>query len=58
MNRPAKIAAPASMIRLAMGERAMLILEGQRVYPQKLLNENFSFKFPKIEDALADLIKE
>lgn len=58
MNRPAKVATPASMIRLAMGERAMLILKGQRVYPQKLLNQNFTFKFPQIETALADLVKE
>ncbi|MBC1435540.1 TIGR01777 family protein [Listeria rocourtiae] len=58
MNRPAKVATPASMVRLAMGERAMLVLEGQRVYPQKLLNQNFRFAFPQIEEALADLVQE
>ncbi|MBC1458254.1 TIGR01777 family oxidoreductase [Listeria newyorkensis] len=58
MKRPAKVATPASMIRLAMGERALLILEGQRVYPQKLLNQNFTFQFPQIEEALADLVQE
>ncbi|EUJ44515.1 hypothetical protein PROCOU_13538 [Listeria rocourtiae FSL F6-920] len=58
MNRPAKVATPASMVRLAMGERAMLVLEGQRVYPQKLLNQNFTFAFPQIEEALADLVQE
>ncbi|MBC1228399.1 TIGR01777 family oxidoreductase [Listeria booriae] len=58
MRRPAKIATPAAMIRLVLGERALLLLEGQRVYPQKLLNQNFEFTFPKIEDALANLIEE
>ncbi|EUJ22607.1 hypothetical protein PGRAN_12609 [Listeria grandensis FSL F6-0971] len=58
MNRPAKVATPTTIIRLAMGERAILLLEGQRAYPQKLLNQNFAFVFPKIEDALADLIRD
>ncbi|MBC6316488.1 TIGR01777 family oxidoreductase [Listeria grandensis] len=58
MNRPAKVATPKTIVRLAMGERAILLLEGQRAYPQKLLNQNFAFAFPKIEDALADLIRD
>jgi NAD dependent epimerase/dehydratase family enzyme len=35
---------------------AITVLGGQRVLPQRLEKENFLFKFPRIENALRDLL--
>lgn len=48
---------PAFLIRLILGEFGSVILEGQRVYPRRLLDQGFSFEFPTMEEALADLLK-
>jgi NAD dependent epimerase/dehydratase family enzyme len=34
-----------------------VLLEGQRVYPKRLLGMGFTFKFPTMESALDDLMK-
>ncbi|NTV74485.1 MAG: DUF1731 domain-containing protein, partial [Holophaga sp.] len=33
-----------------------MLLEGSFVYPRKALELGFTFKFEKVEDALADLL--
>ena len=56
MRRPFWMPAPAWAARLALGEQADLLLEGQRVVPKRLMNEGFQFTFPRAEAALADLL--
>jgi uncharacterized protein (TIGR01777 family) len=56
MRRPHYLPIPAFLMRLAFGEVAEMVLEGQRVKPHKLLEAGFSFKFPILEDALMDLL--
>jgi uncharacterized protein (TIGR01777 family) len=56
LKRPAFLPAPGFAMRLVLGEFASVLLEGQRVIPQKLLNNGFEFQFPNIETALGDLI--
>jgi len=56
LHRPAIFAAPAMVLRLAMGERAALLLEGQRVLPAKLTTVGYRFKFPSLGNALDDLL--
>ena len=56
LHRPAIFAAPATFLRLAMGERAALMLEGQRVLPAKLLTAGYRFKFSDLSQALNDLL--
>ncbi len=48
---------PAFVLKLALGEFGTALLDGQRVYPQRLLDMGFSFAFPTIEVALDDLMK-
>ncbi|BBB33607.1 conserved hypothetical protein [Thermotomaculum hydrothermale] len=43
---------PAFALRLLFGEGAGILLEGQRVIPEKLINYGFEFKFPDLELAL------
>lgn len=47
---------PACVLKLMLGEFGSVLLEGQRVYPKRLLDMGFSFRFPTIEAALDDLM--
>ncbi len=57
MGRPAAFPTPGLPLRLALGEMASLVLEGQRAVPQRLLEVGFEFKFTDLEAALTDLLK-
>lgn len=57
MHRSAFFVAPGFVLRLAMGERAALMLEGQRVLPANLTDAGFQFKYPKLGNALTDLLR-
>ncbi len=48
---------PAGILKLAMGERSSLLIEGQAVIPKRLLSEGFQFKFETLDKALGDLIQ-
>ncbi len=56
LKRPAVLVAPRMMLRLAMGERSALLLEGQCVLPAKLTEAGCRFKFPQLGGALDDLL--
>jgi NAD dependent epimerase/dehydratase family enzyme len=58
MRRPAFIPVPGFAMRLAFGEVANLVLSGQRVLPQRLLEHGFKFDFPTADDALTDLLRK
>ncbi len=47
---------PGFLLRLIMGEFANVLLKGQRVVPQKLLDNGFQFKYPLMKDALHNLL--
>jgi uncharacterized protein (TIGR01777 family) len=55
LGRPAFVPAPGFAFQLAFGELAMLLLEGQRAVPSRLLKEGFTFKFTDAEAAFRDL---
>ena len=57
LHRPALFIAPGFMLRLAMGERAALLLEGQRALPANLTDAGYEFKYPTLSSALAALLK-
>jgi uncharacterized protein (TIGR01777 family) len=50
-------AVPGFMLRLIMGEFGSVLLEGQKVLPNRLLGMGFRFKFPKLRGALEDLLR-
>lgn len=56
LHRPCVLPTPAWPMRLALGEQADLLLEGQRVVPARLEREGFVFRYPGIEDALRSAI--
>jgi uncharacterized protein (TIGR01777 family) len=57
MGRPSLVPVPAFAMRLAFGEVASVLLEGQRAFPKRLLELGFTFRFPDAESALRDLLK-
>ena len=52
LHRPAVLPAPSFAMRLAFGEMATVLLEGQRAVPQHLEQLGFTFEFSEIEQAL------
>ena len=54
-GRPSWIPAPAFAIRLLFGEMATVVLDGQRVIPQRLLAEGFEFQYAEPLAALKQL---
>lgn len=48
--------APAFVLKTILGERSILTLTNQNIYPSKLLKESFAFEFPTIEMAIENLI--
>jgi uncharacterized protein (TIGR01777 family) len=54
-HRPAIVPTPGWPMRLALGEQADLLLEGQRVAPARLEREGFRFRYPSLEQALRSL---
>jgi uncharacterized protein (TIGR01777 family) len=55
LRRPAIFPVPAPALRLAMGEMAEVLLEGQRARPVKALEGGYRFRFGEVGAALADL---
>ena len=52
LHRPAVLFAPAPLLKLAMGERSLLLLGGQRVLPAKAEAMGYAFAFRTLEEAL------
>jgi uncharacterized protein (TIGR01777 family) len=55
LGRPSFVPAPALALRLLFGEMATVLLDGQRVGPERLVAAGFSFQFAQIDGALADV---
>ncbi len=59
LHRPPAIPTPALAVKLGavvLNSDAALALTGRRCVPAKLIDAGFDFKFPTIDDALADLL--
>lgn len=54
-GRPCFFPTPGWPMRLALGEQADLLLEGQRVFPRRLQQEGFVFRYPDLAQALQSL---
>ncbi len=55
LRRPYGMPTPGWPMRLALGEQADLLLEGQRVAPERLLAGGFVFSHPRLDGALRSL---
>lgn len=57
LKRPSLFFVPAIVLKAIFGEMSQILLDSQRVMPQRLLDEDFSFNFPELEEALKSICK-
>ncbi|HYL06318.1 MAG TPA: DUF1731 domain-containing protein, partial [Thermoanaerobaculia bacterium] len=57
LHRPSIMPVPAAVLRLGLGELAEALLRSQRALPRRLLGAGYSFRFPDLDGALADLLR-
>jgi len=58
LSRPAFLPVPSLILRLGLGEAASMLLTGQRCLPARLEELGFEFAYPRLEQALAQLIPQ
>ena len=58
MNRPTLLPVPEFALKLLLGEVSALVLEGRPVSPEKLQALGFTFKYPKLEEALRNILNK
>lgn len=51
------MSAPAFGLRIALGEMANVVLNSSRVVPSQLIKSGFEYNFPKLTDAVKNLLK-
>jgi uncharacterized protein (TIGR01777 family) len=56
-NKPTVCTVPSFVLRTLFPEQSTLVLDSQRVIPEKLLASGFQYQFPSLNEALQDLIK-
>ena len=57
LNRPNLFAVPKFLLKLILGESASMVLHSQKVFPEKLIQNDFEFKYSDLEKALIDLLR-
>ncbi|WP_061575429.1 TIGR01777 family oxidoreductase [Heyndrickxia coagulans] len=57
LHRPRWLPVPSVALKLALGKKSSLVLEGQHVRPEVLMQAGFEFVFPTLRQALEDLLK-
>ncbi len=56
LHRPTFLPISESILKFIFGQGAMVLCDGQKVLPTRLLENGFKFKFDKIDQSLKDLI--
>lgn len=58
LGKPNYFKTPAFLIDKVLGERALLVIEGQKVHPRVLLDNDFKYLYPTLEQAMEDIYSE
>ncbi|MFM9047862.1 MAG: TIGR01777 family oxidoreductase [Cyanobium sp.] len=53
LGRPSLLPVPAPVLKMMLGDGAAVVLEGQQVKPQRLLEQHFQYETPDLKAALA-----
>jgi uncharacterized protein (TIGR01777 family) len=56
LHRPSFVPTPGLALRVLLGEAATLVVTGQRVLPRRALGLGYSFQYPTLEAALAEIL--
>jgi len=57
LHRPSIFSVPKFALKIVLGEVADVATASQRVYPKKLIDMNYNFRFKNLNEALEDLLK-
>ena len=57
MNRPSWLPVPSFAIEALLGDGAMVVLEGQKVLPNRTVEEGFEYQYANLQPALTDVLK-
>ena len=57
LHRPTPFPVPAFAVRALLGEGSTVLLEGQRVLPERTQRLGYAFRFPALEPALAQILR-
>jgi len=58
MNRPSWLPVPEFALKLLLGEAAQAVLEGQKVLPKRTQEQGFTYQYPTVKPALADIVQQ
>ncbi|MFB2894895.1 TIGR01777 family oxidoreductase [Aerosakkonemataceae cyanobacterium BLCC-F50] len=56
LHRPSWLPVPAFALELLLGDAAMVVLEGQKVLPNRTLESGFAYKYPDLKPALKSFL--
>lgn len=56
LHRPLWLRVPAFVVRAGLGEMAQLLVDGQRVMPNRAVALGFEFRYPRAAEALENLL--
>ncbi len=56
LNKPTWTWLPGFILKIILGERAVMLLEGRNVSSEKLIEQGYEFKYPTIKEALEDIL--
>lgn len=57
LHKPSGLGVPAIMVKSMLGERSMILLEGQFISSQKIIQNGYHFKYPDAESAIRNILE-
>lgn len=57
MNRPSWLPVPAFALEALLGDGAIVVLEGQKVLPNRTVSTGFEYAYPSVKQALTAILK-
>ena len=57
MGRPSLLPVPAPLLQALLGDGAMVVLKGQKVRSHLLVERGFHFAYPRLPEALEDVVR-
>ncbi|MFM7368735.1 MAG: DUF1731 domain-containing protein, partial [Sphaerospermopsis kisseleviana] len=57
MNRPSWLPVPGFALDALLGDGAIVVLEGQKVLPQRTQASGFNYQYPNLQSALMQILK-
>ena len=57
LHRPSWVPVPGFVLKIVLGEMSQVVLTGRRLVPKALERHGFTFNYPRLDAALADILR-